>query len=249
MKFQKKQSLSFDNFYLNNYFPGDDNATYAQKQEFYQIIKFLDDPNLDSKNCLDIGCGVGRFSLSLAKLCNTVVGIDISEIAICYANKTASEFKINNFEAFLNNFSIPTAVKYDYIFCINSLHHTESIENILINAHLSLRDNGKLIIIENNPLNIFFQVLFIYLKQFSNHLTKSYYQVNRFTLKHLLTKNSFAINKTYRHAFLPTSLYNKFRFFEKINAFLNRIPLLNEHHAFYFIMATKLKNYDSSPKE
>lgn len=238
MKFQEKQSISFNQFYLTHprLHLGD---SFAQKYEFHEIIKFLDDSNLTSKSCLDLGCGNGRLALSLASLFNSVDGIDLSEVAVSNANMIAAKLNIKNFHGYVCDFTEPTLKKFDYIFCVNSLHHTESIERMLLNAIHSLKPDGRLVIVENNPFNIFFQILFIRLKQFKNHFTVPFFLVNRFSLRRLLTKTGFRIIRTRRYAYLPTSLYNRFRFFIAINSILNKIPLINEHHAFTFIIAGK----------
>ena len=50
----------------------------------------------ENKEVLDIGCGTGRFSLEFAKKAKSVIGIDISNEMIKYANENAEVQKSNN---------------------------------------------------------------------------------------------------------------------------------------------------------
>ena len=63
---------------------------------FFKYLKKEEKKELKRLNILDLGCGTGRNSNYLALLGNTVVGIDISKIAIDIAKKRASEMQIDS---------------------------------------------------------------------------------------------------------------------------------------------------------
>jgi SAM-dependent methyltransferase len=63
------------------------------QKDFLNFLKFLRKKDLivTKLNILDLGCGVGKNSIYLAKLDNTVVGIDISPEAIKLAKERAKK--------------------------------------------------------------------------------------------------------------------------------------------------------------
>ncbi|UPA29362.1 class I SAM-dependent methyltransferase [Terrisporobacter glycolicus] len=63
-----------------------------------EFIKILKDENLIKNNfkVLDVGCGGGKYTLSLSKECNHIYGVDLSPKMIYYANENKRKFNINN---------------------------------------------------------------------------------------------------------------------------------------------------------
>lgn len=61
-------------------------------QQILSTIKKRIDPNFQPATALDFGCGTGRILLTLAKICNQVVGVDISDGMLAEAKKNLSAF-------------------------------------------------------------------------------------------------------------------------------------------------------------
>ena len=61
-----------------------------------QHVRETLDPSFRPTRALDFGCGVGRLSLPIARLCEAVVGIDVSDSMIERARSNAAEFGITN---------------------------------------------------------------------------------------------------------------------------------------------------------
>ncbi|MNJ50931.1 Tellurite methyltransferase [compost metagenome] len=88
-------------------------------------------------NVLDLGCGVGRNSIPLAKALENrkgkVVCVDLLESAIqklqLYANKFNVEDKIECKLSDIGNYRID-ATSYDFIFAVSSLEHLDSEETL-----------------------------------------------------------------------------------------------------------------------
>src|SRR5574344_2151607 len=74
------------------------------QKDFLNFLKFLRKKDLivTNLNILDLGCGVGKNSVYLAKLDNKVIGIDISPEAIKIAKERAGkespdiDFRVGN---------------------------------------------------------------------------------------------------------------------------------------------------------
>jgi 2-polyprenyl-3-methyl-5-hydroxy-6-metoxy-1,4-benzoquinol methylase len=231
--FERMQQVEFDKLFhkMNT------SATLALDIEFSTLMQFIG--NLEGKRVLDLGCGIGRNSLQLAKYAKEVVGYDISEVAVARANSIAKELNIFNFRAELNNFSDVEEGRFDVILCVNMLHHSASPPQVLSSIRKSLRPGGQLIIMENNPLNPFFPLFFLLIGQVKSHWTKQYLMVNRFTLANLTTAAGMSVKKVHRYGFLPTMLYNYSLKFKNLNEFMNRIPVIKEAAAFHLIKAER----------
>ncbi len=88
----KKFHIRYDSFFQVN----DEMVTYLY-EEVKKIIK-----NLNSKNVLDLYCGVGTIGIYISSLVESVLGVEVIESAIISANENK---KINNIKniSFINN--------------------------------------------------------------------------------------------------------------------------------------------------
>lgn len=231
--FEQSQKNEFNQFFLTADVPD----SRALRIEFETLLRFMGD--LTSKRVLDLGCGVGRNGIQIARHAAEVVGYDLSEVAVERANETAQRLGITNFKAEVNNFSEVREGEFDVVLCVNMLHHADSPQSVLGSIHKVLRPGGELIILENNPLNPLFPLFFIMIGQLKTHLTLQYLMVNRFTLAKSLSQAGLTMKSTWRHGFLPTALYNYSLTFKAINEILNKIPFVNELTAFYLVKAIK----------
>ena len=61
-----------------------------------EIIHRHIDPNFTPTNALDFGCGVGRVTIPLSKICKTVVGTDVSSTMLKEAEKLSTQEETEN---------------------------------------------------------------------------------------------------------------------------------------------------------
>jgi len=61
-----------------------------------QHVRETLDPSFRATRALDFGCGVGRLSLPIARLCESVVGVDVSDSMVECARSNAAAFGITN---------------------------------------------------------------------------------------------------------------------------------------------------------
>jgi SAM-dependent methyltransferase len=61
-------------------------------------IRTCVDRNFTPHRALDFGCGVGRCSIPLARVCTSVVGIDVSKSMLQHATKICAEQNISNLQ-------------------------------------------------------------------------------------------------------------------------------------------------------
>lgn len=76
---------------------------------------------------LDLGCGTGRHSILFAKEGFTVVGIDISEVAINISEETLRNPRICFFPGDMRDIKFPNSY-FDAVFCFLVVHHAKVYE-------------------------------------------------------------------------------------------------------------------------
>ena len=114
-------------------------SSFTNKNIFIEPKKFLmkrllrnkiDISNFKSKNAIDMGCGIGRYTFVLKKIgFQKVLGIDFSKTNISFAKKITSINKIKNvvFKCEdINN--LKQKNEFDFAFSYGSFHHTKSID-------------------------------------------------------------------------------------------------------------------------
>ena len=110
------------------------------------ILNFIDSKKIRNCKILDIGCGGGLISESLAKLGGQVTGIDFVENNIKEAKSHAlkQNLKINYFVQDIENLNLSN--KFDLIILFEVLEHLNNWDKSLIKIKKNLKKNGILII-------------------------------------------------------------------------------------------------------
>ncbi len=237
-KFSKKQAT-----YWDSYTKGIDRldlkkVPVAEKVELAFFKKIIG--SLNGKSVLDLGCGTGKLGLKLSNKAKDVTGIDISRHSIEVANKTAKYYKIKNFKGKVGDFKKQGYKEcFDIVLAVNLIHHTDDLKAILKHIRVALKNEGKLVIFEMNPLNLLFIPFLTLNGQIKSHLTYQYLRSNIFSLRHILDQNGYKIDQSIRWSWLPTSLANRSMAFVKVNELLNKIPLINQFTAFNVIICSR----------
>jgi len=102
---------------------------------------------------LDVGCGIGRFTFRLSKICKEVVGIDSSSEAIKICKKKAEDYCFSNtkFEVMdvrRLNFDDET---FDWVLSVTTLQHITNERDLITALREILRvakKEGKIVLLE-----------------------------------------------------------------------------------------------------
>ncbi len=182
---------------------------------------------IEGKDILDVGCGGGIASESLARCGANVVGIDASLEAIECAKAHAKEekLKIDYQNTPIEGFQ--SKKQFDIIFANDVIEHVESVPLFLESLEKHLKTNGILIIstINKNPVSFAFaKVIAEYVLKLVPKNTHEYSKfITPKTLKnelaqkftHLKTQG-FSYNPLTKEFFFePTALVNYFIVFQK----------------------------------
>ncbi len=118
---------------------------YEQTGEF--LFKDWIHPNkledFKNKTVLDCGCGSGDHLLLVSQFAKECAGIDLNTAEIMN-NKFKDNKKIKFYEGDLAKIEIPE--KYDFVYSVGVLQHTDSPDNSVSNIKNFVKPNGKLIL-------------------------------------------------------------------------------------------------------
>ncbi|VGO12174.1 Demethylrebeccamycin-D-glucose O-methyltransferase [Pontiella desulfatans] len=119
------------------------------------------------KDGLDVGCGQGAYALQFAEKGARMVGVDLSRNQLEWARKNAgaAELKAGWEQASADKLPFPDA-RFDFVYCVNMLHHMESEEaqlQALREMGRVLRSGGRIFVHEMNPFNPLFRFYMGYL--------------------------------------------------------------------------------------
>ncbi len=105
---------------------------------------------------LDVGCGVGRWSIMLAKQGCDITGVDMSPqmLVLAKRNAAAENLKINFIESPADSLDLPEN-SFDVILSVTVLHHIiddEKKRKTIENLMRILKPGGKLILLEKTKI-------------------------------------------------------------------------------------------------
>ena len=112
--------------------------------------------NLESKKCLDVGCGGGILTESLATKASTVTGIDLAENALAVAEQHSSLStlkNINYLQSTVEEHCERNNSEYDVLTCMEMLEHVPNPEQIVNACSSGVKQGGHLYFstINRNP--------------------------------------------------------------------------------------------------
>lgn len=157
----------------------------------YQIEDIINKMNLKGDEMIgDVGCGTGIFSVLISKYLHNgkVVGIDISNDGLDYLRDKVKNSNITNIDIVLadENYTHIEKNFFDIIFTCVVLHEIEDKESFLNAYRNSLKQNGKIFIVE----------FMSYMRNFQgpHDPSKSYIKIN--DMEKIVSESGFSNIKT-----------------------------------------------------
>ncbi len=102
--------------------------------------------NISGQKLLDVGCGGGILSESLAKAGAQVTGIDLSAAALHAANTHQQDLDINYKETSVEALALQEPASFSVITCMELLEHVPSPASIIEACATLLRPGGMLLV-------------------------------------------------------------------------------------------------------
>ena len=128
--------------------------------------------NLNNKNVLDLGCGIGFWIEQLSKENpKKIVACDLTENALILSRKRCKFLSIKNVEFIQANAeNLPfNDNEFDFINCQGVIHHTPNTQKALDEIYRCLKPNGKF------SISVYYQNIFLRTWPFLRHLGKILY--------------------------------------------------------------------------
>ena len=150
----KKSSVNFYQEELNKFNKITDHW-WDPKGDFYSLhmlnpLRFnyiKQHTELQTKKCLDVGCGGGILTESLATKASVVTGIDLAENALSVAEKhstTSNLQNINYEQSSVEDHCEKNESEYDVLTCMEMLEHVPNPEQIVMACSLGVKQGGHL---------------------------------------------------------------------------------------------------------
>lgn len=128
------------------------------RQETEELVNWILKDNPAYKSILDIGCGSGCISISLALNSNLkMTSLDVSELALIQAKENANKFNIPIYFIHADIFANDTIFKLDYfdIIISNPPYVLESDKSLMANNVLKYEPHLALFVPDDNPLKFY----------------------------------------------------------------------------------------------
>ena len=150
----KKSSVNFNQEELDKFNKSTDHW-WDPKGDFYSLhmlnpLRFnyiKQHTNLKAKKCLDVGCGGGILTESLATKASVVTGIDLAENALSIAEKHATTSNLKNIDyeqSSVEDHCKKNKSEYDVLTCMEMLEHVPNPEQIVMACSLGVKQGGHL---------------------------------------------------------------------------------------------------------
>lgn len=215
-----------------------------ERERFFEFVGFRKDDAI-----LEIGCGTGKYTLSLLRLGCKVYATDISNKSLEVLRKSAKEEKLNgNLTIEKNSFEKEKDCqkyfnRFDFVICVGVIHHFDphKRKRIFANIVRSTKIGGEVVAMEPNPLNPLYYFLYFW-RTLANikgknrwYTEKGFLKTSSFSLKNLFTNAGLQEIEIKRYAWFPSKFGNWLPLVLKLNDMLNKLPILKEMSAFIWI--------------
>lgn len=128
----------------------------SAKRDYEQTLRSLlhHINNRKFRNVLEVGCGVGTWTLHLRNYCESMTLADISKRMVATAISRLYRLNSHDVSGIVCDFQTPSIKangKYDAVFCIRAIEYMEDKASALSNMYELLDNGGFVLIITKNP--------------------------------------------------------------------------------------------------
>ncbi len=127
-----------------------------------EMLKSALAKNLKGKKALDIGCGIGRITLTLARLGADVTGVDLSEGMLAHLDRIARKEKLGKRICTVRSSSVELPFEdqlFDVVTCFGLLEHLPEEVRLktILEALRVMKPGGKMFVVVNNADCVFLE--------------------------------------------------------------------------------------------
>lgn len=196
---------------------------------------------------VELGPGTGRIALNFLKKGFDVTGIDLSREALAIVKERTRKYNLSKrFHMLQSDLSFPInefQETFDAGYIIVTYHtisfSKEEQKRVFKNFVGLIRRGGKILIMEPNPLNPLFYILYLFIYKGNLHEGLNIVNSRREILVSLLKESGMVDIRVYHDSFLPRSFINHWNFVKNINHLLCSVPVIRSFSAYHIITAFK----------
>ncbi len=192
-----------------------------------------------SERIMEVGCGMGKFTLPLVGRGYTIIGLDLSPFLL------QKLLEYNN-----NRFRIPLLAcdvldmpedfqgQLDTVLGFFTLHHMHAPDIVFTSLYRQCRPGGRVVFIEPNPLNPLYYLQIMFSKGMEWQAEKNILLLTPRKLKKAAALAGFQSVVIKRYGAFPPVLF-KYPLFQKIERIIERIPFFKPFLPFQYIELRK----------
>lgn len=174
---------------------------------------------------LEVGCGMGRYTLLLARRGLRVEGLDLSPVLIerlrAYAG---ASFDTPLYAADIEHPPAELAGGFDFVVALFALHHMQDLPRAFRSMYALLKPGGRVVFLEPNPYNPLFYIQILTTPGMSWAGDRGLLKMRRRLVFEGLREAGFDAPEMTRFGFLPPFAVNH-SLGRRLEAVLERIPL------------------------
>ena len=209
-------------------------SNYTNKLSGLLVSSLNLKPNDD---ILEIGCGMGRFTLPLLEKSLRITGIDLSLDMLERLRKFAGKNpNLTLIKGDVDKLSSFTNKKFDAIIGFFILHHLENLDKSFESIHRRLKKNGQVGFIEPNLFNPLYYFQFAFSKDMSWEGEKGILNMTKANITKKLSNNGFEVTNFKYFGFFPPFIVNS-RIGFYLNNFAEKIMPIKSLLPFILITA------------
>ncbi len=188
---------------------------------------------------LDVGCGMGKYTLNLLNKGFQVEGLDLNPLLL----QQLLRYNNNLFHVKLHLADIAEAPQelngqFDQVIGFMVLHHLHILPTCFESMYRLLKPGGKIIFLEPNPFNPLFHLQIWFTPGMSYKGEKGLKDMTRSKLFSALEHAGFEDMNLKRFGIFPPAVYNS-KSGKKLDQFISSSGIFNPVKAFQLIMAQK----------
>lgn len=219
-----------------NYFEANTKKTMIPKDTPYlrrhisEILRFI--RYIEGERVLEIGCGMGRYTIILAKQGVRVTGVDLSPVLLeRLRDYNTSDYDIPLIPGNVENLPIEFRSKFDIVLGFFTLHHIFNLEKAFSGIKACLKPGGRIIFLEPNPLCLLYYLQIAMTPGMTWKGEKGMLNIRPKNIANLMGEVGFIGFEYKRFGFLPPVLFNR-SWGTAVESVIERIPLIESYKPF-----------------
>jgi 2-polyprenyl-3-methyl-5-hydroxy-6-metoxy-1,4-benzoquinol methylase len=223
---EKKQATFFDQeagYFLEK----QEEASFHARRVMEKFLSIVH--QYPHESILEIGCGIGTYSIPLLREGSSVTGIDISEKSLEVYKQFAEREKLHGRLKLVVQKAeeIDSIGTYDMVICRHVLHHVDDVDEVARRIYRSLKKGGVGIFLEPNPQCLYWYPYLTFHPHRSWKVEKGVLKCFPWMLQTKFRNAGFHATEVLHYGLFPPFVINRFQKLLPLEEIAPRIPFVN----------------------